>query len=99
MKWALGFATKNGMQILSAAGEKVVIAKVKVGNMFAPDPDEFAALFLSRLGPEDVVLSPSGPNYTYLPGAYARGARVFWINPAKLKGEVASRLSRRLAGA
>ena len=86
MKWSLGFATKNGMIIQSEDGEKILIPKVEVGNMYAPDPDAFEALFLSRIGEGDVVISPSGPNYTYLPGAHARGAKVFWLHAGLLKG-------------
>lgn len=85
MQYALGFATRQGMAILSDTGERITIPKVKIGNMFQPDPDAFDALFLQRLTPEDTVLSPSGPNYTYLSGAFARGARVFWLHAALLK--------------
>jgi hypothetical protein len=74
------------MRILAESGEKIVIPKVPVGNMFQPDPEVFASVFLNRLGEGDIVLSPSGPNYTYLPGAYARGAKVYWIHPGNLKG-------------
>lgn len=86
MKWALGYATRGGMLIRPEAGKPIRIPSVKVGNMLQPDSDEFVRLFLDVISPDDVVLSPSGPNYTYLPGAYSRGAKVFWIHPGKVKG-------------
>jgi len=84
--WAIGFAGKAGLEIVNPDGGKIKIASVAVGNMKHPDADEFAEKFLNRLGPEDTVLSPSGPNYTYLPGAHARGAKVYWIHPGHLTG-------------
>lgn len=86
MHWALGFATKRGIEILNDGGERITIGSMPVGNMHQPDPEAFAADFLTRIGEDDTVLSPSGPNYTYLPGAYARGANVFWIHPGRLNG-------------
>lgn len=97
MEWALNYATKNGLEILAANGERITIPARKVATMFAPDAQAFAALFLARVGAGDVILSPSGPNYTYLPGASARGAAVYWIHPAKTEGvaKVATHLLKR----
>ncbi len=82
--WALGYATKTGLVAVSGDGHsKVVVKSTAVGNMFAPNPKEFVDHLLSVLQPEDVVLTPSGPNYTYIAGCASR-CRVFWIHSGKL---------------
>lgn len=96
--WALDYARKTGLRARKFDGEVVKVAAVAVGNMHAPDPDDFQARVLDRLVEGDVVLSPSGPNYPYLSAAYRCGARVFWIHPARLgatSGDVSQTLLDR----
>lgn len=87
--YALGWAGKRGMRILGATtdGKKprvISIPTTQTGNMRMPDPEAFKRDFLGLLTEQDVVLSPMGANYTYLPGCYARGATVYWIHPGLL---------------
>jgi hypothetical protein len=81
--WALGYATKGGLVAKSLEGEKVVIKAVGIGNMHAPDPREFVDKFLNSLRSDDIVLSPAGPNHTYIAGCASR-CRVMWIHTNKL---------------
>lgn len=82
--WAMGYAKKAGMQIRSDSGEKLRIKSRPIGNMFAPDAEELRENFFNALTQEDVVISPSGSNFTYLAGAYAACGNVHWIDPGKL---------------
>lgn len=82
--WAIAYATKAGVDIRSSDGQKIKVKSAPVGNMHAPDAQSFQDDFLARLTREDVVISPSGPNYTYLAGAYAHAGKVHWIDPGTL---------------
>lgn len=86
--WAIGYATKSGMLIRSNEGKKIKIPSKPAGNMHAPDSTAFTRDFLSQVGPDDTVISPAGPNYTYLIGAYAKTQKVFWIDPGRLAKEM-----------
>lgn len=85
--WALGYATKRGLAALSDKKQKIVIKSTPVGNMFAPDPDDFAGKFLSVLGPEDTVITPSGPNGSYPAACLQKTADIWWISPGTLAKE------------
>lgn len=82
--YALGYATKKGMEIESDHGYKGHIPPRKVGNMFWPDAMAMARFIEETLASGDTLISPSGPNSSYLTGVFRRGATVHWINPARL---------------
>lgn len=82
--FAMGQATKTGVQIIGDDKSKIKCKARKIGNMSMPDPQDIEEKFFSNLGPMDVVISPSGANYTLLIGAYVRTSNVFWIDPGKL---------------
>lgn len=82
--YALGYATKTGMKIEGDNGYKGHIPPRKAGNMFWPDAMVMARFIEETLVPQDTLISPSGPNSSYLAGAFRRGATVRWINPARL---------------
>lgn len=82
--WALGYAGKTGMRVRTSEGALIKIAAVTVGNMRAPDPDDLKEKVFDKLAEGDIVLSPSGSNYTYLAAAANRGAKVYWIHPPKI---------------
>lgn len=80
----LGYASKNGLTILDEEGKVFhKIGAVKIGNMKVPDPDEMFA-FIQTLGSEDIIVSPTGPNMSYLAGAFRKSAQGWWVNPARL---------------
>lgn len=81
--WALGYASKTGLRAMSDAGEKVTIPSIPIGNMFWPSPEKMDE-FITSLNGNDTLVSPSGPNASYLAGAFRQGAIVHWINPARL---------------
>lgn len=85
--YVLDYARKEGLKIFNPQGTVIhKISPVKVGNMFCPSPDEMGD-FIQGLEVEDTLVSPSGPNQSYLAGAFQKGVQVFWINPARLTDE------------
>lgn len=87
----LGYAMGKGVKIIKITRndekEIIVIPSIKIGNMMWPSPPEMGE-FIATLSAEDVFVSPSGPNYNFLAGAYRRGAEVRWINPALLRDKL-----------
>ncbi|PIQ80237.1 MAG: hypothetical protein COV79_01525, partial [Parcubacteria group bacterium CG11_big_fil_rev_8_21_14_0_20_41_14] len=78
--YALGYATKTGMEISDDTSGTQKIPSVKIGNMDWPDPNKMGE-FIETLGSQDSLISPSGPNVSYLAGAFRQGADVHWANP------------------
>jgi len=81
--YALGYATKTGMEISDDTSGTQKIPSVKIGNMDWPDPNKMGE-FIETLGSQDSLISPSGPNVSYLAGAFRQGADVHWANPARI---------------
>ena len=70
-------------RIVDDGGGEYVVPSVKIGNMFWPSPNEMGK-FIEGLNRETVLVSPSGPNVSYLAGAFRHGVTVEWANPAFL---------------
>src|SRR3989304_4375538 len=86
--YSLGYATKSGMKVVVQTDDgkqKTIMVKSKpVGNMFAPNPDDFVEKIMSQLRADDIVLTPSGPNHSYVAGCARVTRNVFWANPGTL---------------
>jgi len=78
--YALGTATKNGMEIIADSGEKIKVKATPVGKMYQPDPTDFEQNFVALLNPGDVVLSPSGSTNRDYMARCAQHCRVDWIH-------------------
>lgn len=92
--FAMGQATKTGIEVRGDDKSKVKCKSRKVGNMNMPDPQDLEENFFSNLTAVDVVVSPSGANYTLLVGAYVRTSHVYWIDP----GTLAEKMENGLKG-
>lgn len=82
--YALGTATKNGMEIIANSGEKIKVKATPVGKMYQPDPTDFEQTFVSLLQPDDIVLSPSGSTNRDYMSRCAQHCRVDWIHQGTL---------------
>lgn len=96
--WALNYATKSGLVIKAREEEvegkkdrkkekKIIIKSIPMGKMYAPDPDHFVKSFLDQLKEDDVVLSGSGPNTSYIVGAASK-CEVRWMHSGRLAKEI-----------
>lgn len=81
--WAIGYATRKGLKIVADDKTTITVTAVPHGTAHFPDPESFEKDFLSQISPDDVVLTPSGPNFGYL-RACAQRCGVRWINPGTL---------------